>query len=124
MVIPDGRLHLVPFDGLIDAADHYIVEGHTVTYAPSATSFYLLATQRPEPHRLAHTLLAAGGVSYNSSELKQVSLTRGYDPDNLSDLPWSTDEVLAAEAAVHGRSDTVLLGSSATESASSMPATR
>ena len=61
MVIPDGRLHLVPFDGLMDTTDHYIVEEHTVTYAPSATSFYVLATQKLEPHRFAHTLLAAGG---------------------------------------------------------------
>lgn len=117
VLIRDGQLHLVPFDGLIDAANHYIAEAHTVTYAPSATSFYLLVTQERRPHSFAHSLLAVGGIPYSSSEVKQVSVTRGYDADNLSDLPASTEEVLAAKAAVHDRSSNILLGSSATESA-------
>jgi CHAT domain-containing protein len=49
--------------------------------------------------------------------LKQASLTRGYDSNALSDLPGSKDEVLAAEAAIHSPTDTVLLGPKATESA-------
>ena len=116
VVIRDGRLHLLPFDGLLDPSDHYITEAHTVTYAPSATTFYLLATQE-RPHGFAHSLLAVGGIPYSSSGLKESSVTRGYDTENLSDLPGSSDEVLAAKAAVHDRSSSVLLGSRATESA-------
>ena len=51
------------------------------------------------------------------TELKQASITRGYDPGSLSDLPASKDEVIAAEAAVHGPGDLLLIGPRATESA-------
>ncbi len=117
VVIRDGRLHLVPFDGFIDVSERYIAETRTVIYAPSATSFYLLTQQRRRPHTFPHALLAVGGIPYNPNELKQASLTRGYDANQLSDLPASKGEALAAEAAIHDRSDPLLLGSSATKSA-------
>lgn len=117
VVIRDGRLHLVPFDALIDGTGRYVAESHTVAYSPSASSFYLLATETRRPRRFSHALLAIGGVPYSPGELKQVSLTRGYDAHDTSDLPASKFEVLAAEAAVHDRSSTILLGPNATESA-------
>ncbi len=57
-----------------------------------------------------------GGVPYNPSEMKQISLTRGYDANELSDLPASKDEVRVAESAIHATSNTLLLGPQATES--------
>jgi CHAT domain-containing protein/tetratricopeptide (TPR) repeat protein len=117
VVIRDGPLHLVPFEGFVDESGRYVVETHTVIYEPSAASFYLLAQQRRRSHTLTRALLAVGGVPYDKSELKQVSLTRGYDANDLSNLPASKDEVLAAEAAIHDPTDTLLLGSNATESA-------
>ena len=116
IVVRDGRLHLLPFDGFIDNRGHYVAESYTVAYAPSATSFYLLATEarkRPAPR----ALLAVGGIPYNPDEIKQVSVSRGYDPSSLSNLPGSRQEVLAAEAAFHDRNNTLLLGPAATESA-------
>lgn len=117
VVVPDGRLHLVPFDALPDSGGKYVVESHSVTYAPSATGFFLLTTKERSPRTFSHTLLAVGGVPYAGDELKQVALARGYDPSNLNDLPASRDEVQAAELAVHGPSNTILLGGDATESA-------
>jgi len=117
VVIPDGPLHLVPVEGLVDESGRYVVETHTVINEPSATSFYLLSQDRGRPRTFAHMLLAVGGVPYDTSELKQASLTRGYDPNELSNLPASKDEVLAAEKAIHDPTDTLLLGSKATESA-------
>ncbi len=117
VVVPDGRLHLVPFDALVDGAGKYVVESHTVTYAPSATGFFLLTTHERQQQKFTHTLLAVGGVPYSGGELKQAALTRGYDPNNLTDLPASGDEVRAAESAVHDPSNTLLIGASATETA-------
>ena len=117
VIIPDGPLHLIPFDGFVDEPGRYLVETHTVIYEPSATSFYLLTQERGLPRTFAHMLLAVGGVPYDKSELKQASLTRGYDPNELSNLPASKDEVLAAEKAIQDPTDTLLLGSKATESA-------
>ena len=117
VVVPDGPLHLLPFEGLVDDSGRYVVETHTVIYEPSATGFYLLAQDRRRSHTFAHDFLGVGGVPYDPTELKQASLTRGYDADELSNLPASKDEVLAAEAAIHEPTDTLLLGSEATESA-------
>jgi CHAT domain-containing protein len=116
VIVRDGSLFLAPFDAFIDTADHLVAETHTVIYEPSATSFYLLSLQA---HRVAsdHGLLAVGGVPYNPAQLKEASVTRGYDPGSPTDLPASKDEVMAAEAAVHRPGDVVLTGSRATESA-------
>jgi CHAT domain-containing protein len=116
IVVRDGLLHLVPFDALVDGAGRYLAETHTVVYSPSAGAFYLLATRRHRAHP-THQLLAVGGIPYNRGELKLVAVTRGYDENALSDLPASKDEVLAADSAVRGRGNTVLLGAKATESA-------
>jgi CHAT domain-containing protein len=117
VIIRDARLHLVPFEGFVDESGRYVVETHTVIYEPSATSFYLLEQDRRRPHAFRHDLLGVGGVPYDPNQLKKASLTRGYDANELSNLPASKDEVLAAEAAIHDPKDTLLLGSSATESA-------
>jgi CHAT domain-containing protein len=117
IVVRDGPLHLVPFDGFINDGGRYVAETHRVIYEPSATSFYLLKSQRRRPISSAHTLLAVGGVPYSPTELKQASITRGYDPGELSNLPASKDEVIAAEAALHGPGDLLLIGPRATESA-------
>jgi len=116
VVIPDGPLHLVPVEGLVDESARYVVETHTVVYEPSATSFYLLDQEKDHPRTFAHDLLGVGGVPYDPKQLTEVAVTRGYDPKELANLPASKEEVLAAEAAIHNPSDTLLLGSSATES--------
>jgi CHAT domain-containing protein len=117
LVVRDGPLHLVPFDGFLDKAGRYVAEAHTVVYEPSASSFYLLASQTRRAAPAARALLAIGGVPYSPTELKQASVTRGYDAASLSDLPASKDEVLAAEAALRGVGDLLLIGPRATESA-------
>jgi CHAT domain-containing protein len=122
-VVRDGPLHLVPFDGFIDDGNRYVAETYTVIYEPSATSFYLLTQQKRRLTSLGHALLAVGGVPYSPTDLKQASITRGYDPGALSDLPASKDEVIAAEAALHGAGDLLLIGPRATESAFKRAAT-
>ncbi len=104
IIVRDGQLHLVPFDALVEPSGRYVVESRTVVYAPSATSFFLLRTTS---HRKssARGLLAVGGVPYQQSGT------------GLGDLPSSRDEALAAAAALPNRSNTLLLGNEATETA-------
>jgi CHAT domain-containing protein len=123
VVVRDGPLHLVPFDGFLDRGGRYVAETHTVVYEPSATSFYLLTSQKRPAASSARALLAVGGVPYSPAQLKQATITRGYDPEALSDLPASKDEVMAAEAALHGTGDLLLIGPRATESAFKRAAT-
>ncbi len=100
VVVRDGPLYLLSFDGLVSASGRYVVEAHTVVYTPSATAYYLLAQQAQRPRTFSHQLLAVGGIPYNDAELKRASLTRGYDANDLSLLPGSKQEVLAAAAAI------------------------
>jgi CHAT domain-containing protein len=123
VVVRDGPLHLVPFEGFIDHRGRYVAETHTVIYEPSATSFYLLTSQPHRPTPSAHALLAVGGVPYSPAAMKQASITRGYDAGALSDLPASKEEVIAAEAALRGPGDLLLIGRHATESAFKRAAT-
>ncbi len=116
VVVPDGPLHLIPFEALIDEGGQYLAQSHRVIYAPSATSFYLLSNQQ-ESADATRALLGVGGIPYNTGELEKVSVTRGYDVHGLADLPASKDEVLAADAEMHNPKNTLLLGPEATESA-------
>src|SRR5713226_6080037 len=104
IIVRDGQLHLVPFDALVEPSGRYVVESRTVAYAPSATSFFLLRTASNRKSS-AQGLLAVGGVPYQQSGA------------GLRDLPSSRDEALGATAALPSRSNTLLLGNDATETA-------
>ncbi len=117
VIVPDGPLHLIPFEALVDPSEKYLVETHTVIYEPSSSSLYLLTQGRRPSQTFARDFLGVGGVPYNATEMKQISLTRGYDANELSNLPASKDEVLVAESAIHAPTNTLLLGPHATESA-------
>jgi CHAT domain-containing protein len=104
IIVRDGRLHLVPFDALVEPSGRYVVESRTVVYAPSATSFFLLRTAAKRKSS-AQGVLAVGGVPYQQSGT------------GLGDLPSSRDEALGAAAALPNPSNTLLLGKEATETA-------
>jgi CHAT domain-containing protein len=115
IIVPDGGLHLLPFDALVDGTGRYLVSSHTITYAPSATFLYV-AKSAPAPSS-QNALLGVGGIPYEkSADLTKVATLRGYISSPLVDLPASKDEVIAAQSAFRSDSDTVLLGSNATKS--------
>jgi CHAT domain-containing protein len=117
VIVPDGRLHLLPFDALVDGGGRYLVYSHTITYAPSATAMYLVNSMTPH-QPVQQTLLAVGGIPYDqTADLNKLAKMRGYTTNALVSLPASKDEVLAAEAAVHGGTNTLLIGPTATKSA-------
>ena len=117
IIVRDGQLHLVPFDGLRDASGRYVVETRTVVYSPSATSFYLLVEQKQRPRTAQKALLAIGGVPYSRSPINRSGLTRGFNRSGFADLPSSADEVRIAQAAFSKEENKLLLGTSATEAA-------
>ena len=67
IIVRDGQLHLVPFDGLIEVSGRYVAAARTVIYSPSATSFYLLGEQKQRPRTAHNALLAVGGIPYSRS---------------------------------------------------------
>jgi CHAT domain-containing protein len=117
VVVRDGQLHLVPFDGLREPSGRFVVENRTVVYSPSATSFDLLVEQRLHPRTAQKALLAIGGVPYSRSPINKSGLARGDDRGSFADLPSSADEVEIAQTAFLKRESKLLLGTSATEAA-------
>src|SRR5713226_510316 len=117
VIVPDGGLHLLPFDALVDGSGRYLVYSHTITYAPSASAIYLVNSMTPyQPAQQA--LLGVGGIPYDqTADLNKLAKMRGYTDDALVNLPASKEEVLAADAAFHTGANTLLIGPTATKSA-------
>jgi CHAT domain-containing protein len=129
ILVPDGRLHTLPFEALQDGTGNYLIRTHIISYAPSASTLYLLrasgSSQQPElaflgvadvPYEGAPNLLA--GNTAGARILRAV--TRGiYDlrPGRLVDLPNSRQEVLDVTRELGPRESVLLLGPDATESA-------
>src|SRR5882762_89478 len=88
IIVPDGRLHLLPFDALADATGRYMVSSHTITYAPSATAQYLV-NSLPNQHS-ERAFLGIGGIPYEqNAELTKLATMRGYISSPLVNLPAS-----------------------------------
>ena len=128
IVVPDGILHLLPFETLVDASNTLVLQNKIVTYAPASTVVYVLRGKSTRPEHQT-TLLAVGNAPYQNQAnvsaalvkptgvkdrlLRGVSDTFGTP---LYDLPQTQDEVLDIKNIL--RSDAILLlGAQATETA-------
>jgi CHAT domain-containing protein len=115
VIIPDGELHLVPWDSLIDADGRYLLMSHIVTTAPSATVLNIFRTARPQKP-LPFTLLALGDVQYQRLVLSirqpNADPPGATDPADVYDLagrplrnlPSTHDEVNEAGETLGGKS--------------------
>ena len=116
IIVPDGGLHLLPFDALVDDTGRYLVFSHTITYATSASALYLANSVKHPPTQ--QTFLGIGGIPYEqNAELTKIATLRGYVSGPLVNLPASKDEILAAQAATQSDGQSTLIGTSATKSA-------
>ena len=129
VIVPDGKLHLLPFDSLQDGNGHYLFASRTVSYSPSATVLEVLRTER-RPVLPARAFLGVGDVIYQKDDgllakLGGESTIPGKILRGLHDLtglplpnlPESGEEVIAAERQIGGKNSVVLLGKDATEGA-------
>jgi CHAT domain-containing protein len=124
IVIPDGKLHLLPFDGLKDSQGKYVLESHVVTYAPSATVLDLLR-KRPHSGQMEMSFLGVGGVIYSDTALTAANRSPesndheeadvfGPNAVTFSNLPGSKQEVTSVAGIVPGPAK-LLLDAAATE---------
>ncbi|MCL4854245.1 MAG: CHAT domain-containing protein, partial [Bryobacteraceae bacterium] len=118
--VPDGLLHLTPFDALPSGRGAYLGDRRTISVAPSATVLQLIRANKPS-HTQSARLLAVGNVKYpvGGDTAAVARETRGmFDPagSKISRLPSTADEI-AAVAAQAGPRAVVLDGSTATEKA-------
>ena len=119
VIVPDGGLHLVPFDALVEPNGHQLIESHDVAYSPSAAGFALMTEQAAKKVEYGRDLLAVGGIPYSSHSLSASGMgtpsTRGQDL--LRDLPNSELEIDEAKATMPQGETTLLTGPQATEAA-------
>jgi CHAT domain-containing protein/tetratricopeptide (TPR) repeat protein len=129
LVVPDGALHLFPFEALVvgfgpEAAPRYwLDEGPVIRYAPSATTAFNLETRDPGPARAAGSaLVVADPVFDRAREGGAPSEGQGSRPEwagSLARLPGTAREAAAIRAAygVQGAEVRVLTGDDAGEGA-------
>ncbi len=127
IVIPTGKLHLLPFDALRTQQGRYVLESHIVTYAPSATVLHLLRTLLP-PDQLTGNLLGVGDVIYTGPTISRANINPAktsangrvvddfFDVAKLPALAGTKEEVLTVAGIIRGNNQ-LLLGSNATEAA-------
>jgi CHAT domain-containing protein len=124
IVVPDGSLHILPFDALRDPNGGFVLESHIVTYAPSATVLALLR-QAPHADQAKMNFLGVGGVAYSGAALLTASRSPtsdsgagadffGVDTVSFSPLPGSKQEV-ASVAGIVPEPSRLLIDGSATE---------
>jgi CHAT domain-containing protein len=120
IIVPDGKLNMAPLGAAVDPHGRYLVESHILSFAPSATAFYMLSAAKRAPTTPVE-VLGVGGAFYSSvpamptgPELSGVGLFSSFAPPRFSKLSRSRAEV--AELASAGNWDTrVLTGDDATE---------
>jgi CHAT domain-containing protein len=116
-IVPDGKLHLLPFDALKDTSGKYVIESQTVTYVPSASVLHLLRSE-PSPDQYASNFLGIGNVKYSHlnapKSTTKTDTDRFFDVTRLTNLPGTKEEVLSVAEILHGNNQ-LLLGNSATE---------
>ena len=114
IVVPDGDLHFLPFEALIDNGA-YLVASRIVTTSPSATVFALLRDKQKAMgnHPLPFVGVAAWTNASNNGNpiLRSIS---GPNHANLQPLPESRREVETIAADLP-KPNTILLGADATE---------
>ena len=106
-IIPDGILHLIPFDALISPSGKLVGETAVTAFAPSAVSDVLL--KRRNEAAASNTFLGIGGAIYDQSGAKPFTLAKNLrgpyldtDLSKLTNLPGSREEVQSAAAILKG----------------------
>jgi len=126
VLVPDGILHLLPFDILRDSTGALLLETKTISYVPASTVLSVLRSAK-ELRAARRAFLGVGDVPYRnqggvSAKLDKPRSTkqrllRGFSDvfgTPLYDLPQTREEVVEVSRIV-GNDGVMLLGSNATE---------
>jgi CHAT domain-containing protein len=120
VIVPDGKLHLAAFGAMLDPTGRYLVETQVISYAPSATAYYLLSNASPQ-RTLQASVLGVGGARYASPPFGELQSSfrrsRFFDASaapRWSPIPQSLAEVADVANSGLGKA-LVLTGDEATE---------
>jgi CHAT domain-containing protein/Tfp pilus assembly protein PilF len=76
IIIPNGSLHFLPFQALVDSRDDYLVQNHNLIYEPSASVFMICENRK-----------GSAGSSFLGMALSDLSI------DNKAGLPGTDEEL-------------------------------
>jgi len=119
IISPDGDLHQLPFELLVDQAGHRLLESHIISYTPSGSVLTLLRNQKPAPEPPLTALAVSAspaGADVQPASIGAVQRSV-YDLDgaDLRPLPSAADEARAVASILGPAGTKVLVGDSATE---------
>jgi CHAT domain-containing protein len=100
VIVPDGVLWELPFQALRTAKDRYLLEDHTIAYAPSLTALREITKRQPTAANTSPTLLAFGNPTLAV---------------NLPRLPHTETQVRALGAMFGVARSKIYLGAEASE---------
>lgn len=83
-VVPDGILHLVPFDGLIDESGRNLIETRDVRIARSARAIH--GDLEPQPPAEAGGMLLVGDVDYGAGSAMSALPFTGMEVDTVAGI--------------------------------------
>lgn len=125
IISPDGPLHDVPFELLVDRSGHRLLDSHVVSYVPSGSVLTILRRRgsNARPPRMALAVSASPtneelGQTNGSHPSPLGAVSRSiYDLDGgrLPSLPSANDEARSVGAILGGVGTTVLVGDAGTE---------
>ncbi len=101
VIVPDGVLWELPFQALMPAKGRYLLEAHTIAYAPSLTALREITKRKPAGSNASKTLLAFGNP--------QLAI------ENLPPLPQTEQQVRDLGALFGAASSKFYVGAEASE---------
>jgi CHAT domain-containing protein len=117
IVVPDGRLHLLPFSALVDNGQ-YILDSHLVSVVPSGTVLHMLKQRKQQTELVNLPYVGVAAWTTNSPPHTLLSsihrAVSGPERSELVALPESRHEVETI-AAYLPKPSTILLGANATK---------
>jgi CHAT domain-containing protein len=102
VIVPDGVLWELPFQALMNAKGRYLLEDHTIAYAPSLTALREISKRNPARATAPQSLLAFGNPSLTPT-------------DQLPALPKAEAQVRELGALFGAANSKVYLGAEASE---------
>ncbi len=126
IVVPDGKLFLLPFESLRDQHGQYVLSSSVVSFTPAATLLHSLRVSRNKQMAslpflglgdVVYEAHASSGPKPNAAHNRGASLLRELSDltsAKLYNLPHTRDEVLSV-GKIMGSKAVLLLGQNATE---------
>ena len=118
IVVPDGALHRLPLEVLIDSAGKKLLETHVLSYVPSSNVLALQRRPRKPPADSLPLLAVSSSADGAPRDTSLGRVQRGIfdlDDTQLPPLPGANDEVKAV-AKIFGSRSITLIGDQAKES--------